>query len=328
MAVAVGLVGLFASDAGCEGEESSPATTAVGGGTGDGGGGGAATGTGLNVDGSRLGAACATSDECGGLVCDLPAPSSDPSGYAGGICTFTCEDADLCAQVLTGARCIDGLCLEPCEYGPSDLSAADPTKCHGRGDVACYEVHEGGAIRDLCLPTCNVDADCGDPMFCDPAEGFCRPVPPSGLSDGMPCNAHADCMGICFDSTPSQRGVCARVCTLGRVPSCGWDGSGSADYGCLLSQDAANAGFGDGGFCAELCDCDEQCSSPSFVCEPFAAVPHLSAPWAQQVVTGSGRAGLCVDAEEASGGSPGMPCTGGGGGSAGSGGVGGSGGAG
>lgn len=327
LGLGVGLIAVVISDIGCDGDEAAPAPTGTGGATG-GAGGGSGTGTGVGpvANPSRLGAACQDFNECGGLSCSLPDPGSDPSGFAGGLCTRPCQDSATCEDILPDARCILGFCVEPCDYGPTELTEFDSSKCHGRADVGCFEVLEGSAIRHLCLPNCNGDDDCGGGMFCEPGEGFCRPVASEGSPDGWPCNSDVECLGMCIDNTPTQRGVCARVCTLGHVPSCGWDGSSVATYGCLIAQQPSAAGIGDGGFCGELCDCDDDCSNPGFVCSEFADVPHLNSPWAEPVVTNGGRVGLCVDGDAAVGGSPGIPCGAGGAGGSGGGAAGGGGG--
>lgn len=312
-ALATGLLWAAGSPLACDGDETAPGPTTATGGGGAGGAGGASTGTRPVADPSRLGAACTTSDECGGLPCVVPDPSSDPSGFAGGMCTLSCQDADVCEELVPEARCVLGYCLEPCERGPTDLDQFDPDKCHGREDVACYQRLEGGAVRNLCLPNCNADADCGEGMYCEPGEGYCRPFLPEGAPDGTMCTTDVECLGVCWGATPAERGVCARRCTLGHLPSCDWDGSSPATHACAIPQEPDVAGMGDGGYCGLLCDCDDDCISATTVCVPFGDLPHLSNPWAEDVVTGSGRLGVCLDSDQAAGGSPGIPCEGGGG---------------
>ena len=64
--------------------------------------------------------------------------------------------------------------------------------------------------------------------------------------------------------------MCAEVCTVGAVPSCGWSGVGPADAFCFYSYqavyDAGGPGAGDAGLCAKLCDCDAECGRPELGC--------------------------------------------------------------
>jgi hypothetical protein len=112
--------------------------------------------------------------------------------------------------------------------------------------------------------------------------------------------------------------MCARLCTLGHLPSCGWDGTASTSYACIVAQAPTQAGYGDGGYCGELCDCDDDCTDPWAICLGLASVPGADRPWAATVVAQSGRAGVCTDPDDAPGGSPGIPCVGGAGGAGGS----------
>jgi len=101
------------------------------------------------------------------------------------------------------------------------------------------------------------------------------PIDPARkLPIGAKCdpNAKTDiCSGACVgitDGPTSTYGFCSGTCRLGEI-GCGINPSTSGAHPayCLFPADQASD-FGDLGFCAQTCDCNEECSNPDFVCSP------------------------------------------------------------
>lgn len=264
--------------------------------------GGAGTGGGAGVGGDAaattpLGRACSTSQDCAaGLTC-LGADSTElgGAGPAKGLCTADCtadlgkSSSSICTAIDPAAVCVDlgapgsphGVCLEGCSAGPDSLTDFDPGKCHGRHELACEPVYDSNNVstgKGYCRPNCNSDADCGG-RTCNPRTGLCDDQAAQGLPVGSSCpapgsDAGADpCRGTCGGVVHSFGGApftytCSERCTIGAVPSCGWDGSGPADAYCVFVYDA-NAGRGDQGACGQTCDCNSDCLDPDLVCLPF-----------------------------------------------------------
>jgi hypothetical protein len=99
-------------------------------------------------------------------------------------------------------------------------------------------------------------------------------------------------------STPTKdNSLCTTLCTIGKPGSCGEDpnASGPPKAACVLKF-ASNETEGDLGECAELCDCDKDCTNPGFICSGAAAPKDI------------GRAGACVPKLTFDGVTPGIPC--------------------
>jgi hypothetical protein len=225
---------------------------------------------------ARLGAACATSVDCGaGLICITPTSSAfGGEGPAHGLCTTECgADAGLCTSFGANAVCLDfgtaAYCVESCTFGPVS-SAPNPNKCHGRDEMACAPLfgatgatcttdancragelcdEQCFAVIPACLPQCNADSDCGSGRYCNPQTGLCRAAPKTGLSLGDECTQPPAggtdaCRGTCIGIVSSAGATasvytCAETCTIGGLPSCGWAGpaSGTPASGlCLFSS--------------------------------------------------------------------------------------------
>jgi hypothetical protein len=128
-------------------------------------------------------------------------------------------------------------------------------------------------VLTACLPTCGNDSDCGGGQFCDFASGFCIPEAPTGLPLGSPCTPVGTgeldpCNGFC-GALLSEHNQCQVTCTSGDTSACGDTGSGTAEGACLFPTNFTPAGddpTGDQGYCAKLCDCDEECSTEGDRC--------------------------------------------------------------
>lgn len=252
---------------------------------------------------SSLGARCESDTDCGqGLQCvGIETSLVNGMTVAKGLCSTSCsEDPSVCDHLGVPAFCGEvgnastkaKYCLEKCSFGPKGQKTFDPTKCHGRPEVACDPHHtpttdtctqqsECGTnqycninvcddIVPTCKPRCNSDADCGSGRYCVYAAGLCSTLPAVGAPIGATCTVANDtCVGGCLNTGFNQ--TCSAECTLGVAEACGWDGVGVAKAGCLGYWDAeaalGGAGAGDTGLCMQLCDCATDCLDSSNVCD-------------------------------------------------------------
>lgn len=286
----------------------------------------------------RLGRACMTDVECGlGLTC-IQADSSDfdGEGPAMGYCTSECSaDPTVCAQFDSAASCLTfdnqkAFCFEGCSFGPDYLTQFDTNKCHGRYESACRPLYDaqGNFSVAVCFPQCNGDADCGGSSVCNPKTGLCGAGPFTGKGTGEPCvqsdAGNDECKGLCVglahdmagDSKPFTH-VCTETCSMGAPASCGWGGigTGPAEAACLFTSatisDNLGPGFGDLGYCAELCNCNADCKNSDLICRAW---PVPRAPQLQQYY---GKDGYCSEPQTEDGGTdPGITSCGGTGGTA------------
>lgn len=272
-------------------------TGATGGGTGSTGG-ALFGGSGGTVPVTRLGRACAVDAECGwAMLCATPdSDLFEGEGPPHGYCTFDCsEDASVCSEfqnigspfpVCVGMGNGSAYCLEGCGFGPTNLSAFDPDKCHGRSEIACGPIFDesGNFFQAACLPQCNSDADCGPDLGCNVRTGGCSGAVATGLPVGSVCSPDSDaalnecrgsCAGLVHESGQEPfTHICAESCTVGATPACGWMGDGSAPAACLFASTIIQAkggpGIGDRGSCGQLCDDNCDCSNPELVCSAWA----------------------------------------------------------
>jgi hypothetical protein len=226
-------------------------------------------------------------------------------GPASGVCTADCTaDARTC-EGFESAVCVDtsapstspgnsALCLESCDFG----SAGDQSKCHGRDDVACELLSSGEA--GFCRPVCTVDSDCGT-LGCDRRQGVCRDASLVVANTGFAatCNPEAaepGCSGLCLELA-DDFAACSHRCVFGTSFDCA-QSSGEQPAACVFVSPGAS--LGDIGFCAELCDCNDECTSETFVCRPFDD---------ETLETVFGYLGACGAATDSGGASvEGIPC--------------------
>jgi hypothetical protein len=241
-----------------------------------------------------IGAACSTATSCrAGLEC-VTADSTliHGEGPSGGMCLARClPDHDFCKALDAQSRCVvlyDGgtaadpsddvaFCLPGCVLGtqPNELD-----KCRGRADLVCGEAAASSSTGS-CRPACRSDVDCPG-RACNLATGLCSDSPPAGAEIGSDCGgkAPAACSGGCIDHGGSYA-ECSGVCSYGKA------GCGQAEsefplkYYCYLDP-ATASGEGDLGYCAKVCNCDEDCERADAVCEPR---PTLAPK--------TGRSGIC-----------------------------------
>jgi hypothetical protein len=234
---------------------------------------GTAGASGARKELSRLGGECDADNDCPeGATC-LTADDHElfGGGAPHGVCTADCsKDADAC-DAFDQAVCVDttaaggserALCLEACDFGDPE---ALESKCHGRLDVACEELDD----TSFCRPLCMTDADCGV-LGCDRLDGVCRSaelVTPD-LHFGTECDADAEepgCSGLCLE-LDAQYAICSHRCTFGDASDCAAAGS-KLPSACVLVSPGGT--LGDVGYCAELCDCNDDCASAAGICASF-----------------------------------------------------------
>jgi hypothetical protein len=272
-----------------------------------------------------IGQACLKDTDCSlpGLVCLLPTGSEFAGGgVSNGVCSLDCSKditavsasaPSTCFMVDQTATCLQvsntqAFCVESCTPG---AVPSTETKCHGRRDMACADPNDTG--RGYCKPTCRGDYDCkgrSDSALCDLADGTCvdKIDPTRKLAAGSKCDPNAAddiCEGTCVgilegDASSTAVGFCSGLCKLGEA-GCGVDitSTDPADAYCLFGTTAASD-LGDIGFCAQLCDCNDDCRNPDFIC---STVSGLS----MQI----GRIGACGPKSAANSGEPnGIACKG------------------
>jgi hypothetical protein len=83
---------------------------------------------------------------------------------------------------------------------------------------------------------------------------------------------------------------CSQRCWLGGLNNCGGDGTEDEEGNrglCRFPEDEEGL-IGDVGFCAQVCDCDDDCAHPDAVCAAFddAAIEALA-----------GGSGVCLSSQ-------------------------------
>jgi hypothetical protein len=227
--------------------------------------------------GRPLGSACTVDGDCAsGLSCWTEKTGRDEWPKRG-ICTMPCTTDGECDDKTKGSLCVSSnrkppqqkFCYPGCTAGGATLDKPtmmlDPAKCGGRADLGCQYA---AADRQYCFPTCSGDEGCGSGK-CDPYWGLCAKgitedmykdigngyAPDSGVEVGT-----VECSTRFLMTDPDGVRFCSASCTVGVVPSCGWNGMGKANAACLSLP--PGGGVGDRARCVELCDCDSNCRAP------------------------------------------------------------------
>jgi hypothetical protein len=238
----------------------------------------------------KLGAFCAVDHDCrNGLACITQASSGiKGEGPSGGMCLQQCRvDHSTCKSVDATSLCIplddmgtpdtsDDLayCMPGCKLGDQPATA---DKCRGRADLVCTEFPTG-AGAGYCRPACRRDLDCA-PRSCDLETGLCADAPRAGSAIGATCNDNSACNGGCIDQGPSFS-MCSGVCSYD-TDGCNQGNQFPFDYFCAITA-ATGTGGGDLGYCAKLCDCDDDCKRSDAVCAPQ-----------HDLIARAGRQGMC-----------------------------------
>ncbi|HYQ18766.1 MAG TPA: hypothetical protein VEQ58_23485, partial [Polyangiaceae bacterium] len=255
------------------------------------------------------GANCRDDGDCRkGLFClSSTSTAVKGEGPSAGLCVADCaRDETVCEKLDPESTCVllddngsasvlddTALCLPSCKLGEP---SKDDDKCRGRIDLVCSEATAGTGLG-YCRPACRSDLDCGE-RRCNLRTGFCTDDAPSGDAIGSACNpASSECAGGCIDHGSSWA-ECSGVCRL-NTPGCGQAPSSGPpyDFWCYLDPSSAG-GEGDLGYCARVCDCDDDCGRDDAVCEPHASLKG-----------DTGRAGVCASKTFGSGATrAGLPC--------------------
>jgi hypothetical protein len=147
------------------------------------------------VDDGTLGSKCAADGDCtGGLECVVVGEAFSRAP-AGGLCTAPCLLDDECKPHGETALCSGSFCLEGCKTNTTTGPTLDPTKCHGREDMACIGFRcivpgDTGCLEtvDACMPMCAADEQCGPGLFCSHgAASVCQNTQPAGAPPGTAC---------------------------------------------------------------------------------------------------------------------------------------------
>src|SRR5262249_38376803 len=74
------------------------------------------------------------------------------------------------------------------------------------------------------------------------------------------------CDGLCVQLN-DKSSVCSHPCVFGETSECAPASGGLRRGGCVFVTE--NGTVGDLGYCGELCDCNDDCIEPTFVCDAF-----------------------------------------------------------
>jgi hypothetical protein len=208
------------------------------------------------------------------------------------------------------------LCFEQCTLG-----ASPNTKCHGTAHVACAPLEGNPSGYGFCRPVCASGADCGG-SYCDPVRGICVSHPGPDRTFGRLCASDAahssshdaganagldaadtaralgdagsdartgaaltNCDDLCVEVN-QLASTCSRRCVFGSTEECAPASGGLRRGACTFVT--ANGSIGDLGYCAELCDCKDDCVESMFECDAFDN-PTLESSF--------GRKGVCTPPE-------------------------------
>jgi len=210
-------------------------------------------------------------------------------GLPGGRCTVDClEDPTACGSSgelvcvrteLAGSEPA-ARCFPACSPGDRD-----DAKCQDATLTACERLPDDTELG-FCRPFCASDDDCSA-GHCDRRNGAC--VPSAAADDfGASCVPDVEdpqCFGVCV-ALEDGFGVCSHRCRYGSAEPCaGGDGLTFCAY------PSEGGDLGDVGYCAELCDCESECSHDGGACDPFES---------EAVSMALGAAGVCAASTSAS----------------------------
>jgi hypothetical protein len=253
------------------------------------------TSTETNTDLPALGTSCSTDQDCPKKAQCLTTDSTSWLGGAPpeGICVADCSLDDQVCKGFANATCIESLregaessgtgisramCLPSCS--PKDGSLKERS-CSAVPGTLCEPLSEDGT--GVCRPVCSFDSQCAS-KHCDLQLGVCVSEATNyGTSFGNACTTdNHTCNGVCLTLSSGYE-VCSNRCTFGGRDAC--DGITGSSIASACAYASFGGGLGDLGYCAQLCDCDDDCAHEQLVCETFAN---------ESVRTALGHQGLCT----------------------------------
>lgn len=218
-------------------------------------------------------------------------------GPPGGICVADCSLDPLTCESFEGSVCVliedDGdraYCLQRCSIGDGNVE-----KCGERDDIACEPLDDDG--DGFCRPFCTTDDACAGGR-CDKRHGTCVEDLNNVDDFGTSCTLDDDdtgCSGLCVQLSPEDStGYCTHRCRFGSTSPC----SGDSQAPSLCAFAAPQGSLGDIGYCAQLCNCTEECSHPESACDPFTSQSARDLTGSEGVCappTGGADELMCVD---------------------------------
>jgi hypothetical protein len=253
------------------------------------------TSTETNTDLLALGASCSTDQDCPKKAQCLTNDSKSWLGGAPpeGICVADCSEDDQVCDDFANTTCIESLregaepsqtgirsalCLPRCS--PKDGSLSEPS-CSKFPGTLCEPLSDDGT--GVCRPMCSLDSQCAS-KHCDLQFGVCVSEPTTyKTSFGSACSPeNSTCNGVCLTLSSGYE-VCSNRCTFGSRATC--DGITGSTVASACAYGSMGGGLGDLGYCAQLCDCDDDCAHEQLVCESFAD---------ESVRAALGHQGLCT----------------------------------
>jgi hypothetical protein len=241
-----------------------------------------------------LGTSCSEDSDCPkGAIC-LTTESTSWLGGAPteGLCVANCSEDDSVCDHFAGATCVESnrqtdsndsnvstaLCLPNCS---PDNGSLDEPACEATPGSLCEPLSADGT--GVCRPVCNFDEQCAS-GHCDRQWSVCVAKETHyEVAFGTNCDPDAStCDGVCLTLSTGYS-VCSHRCRFGSAEECGSSSASGLTAVCAFA--APDGGLGDLGYCAELCDCDDDCSHKDFVCEAF---PNAS------LRTDLGHQGICT----------------------------------
>ncbi len=236
---------------------------------------------------AALGTECTSDEDCPDAASCLV--RSDTRWLGGAppesFCVADCsDDASVCDEfsnavcVLSSSDSDRALCLPACTLDD------DGESCASIPGTACEPLLDTGS--GFCRPLCVFDEDCAS-GHCDRATSTCQTSSSSsGLGFGESCTPESSsCAGLCLDFGDGI-GLCSHRCVFGGSERCA-----EAELGDVCAYASVEGGVGDVGFCAPLCDCNDDCSATGFVCDAFTD-PELAAVLGHPGLCSPGSGGL------------------------------------
>ncbi len=225
----------------------------------------------------EVGAACSDAADCDGDICIGEEDEGYPEGYCSSTCAgdMTCPEGSVCVPLRIIPQCLDA-----CDR------AGAPKQC--RPGYGCAT--SPYLPQPVCMPGCEVDADCSEGLRCDPAGDFLRngrcydPAAQIGqacstdrecpISSVCRSERHVgwpggSCVGLVECNYEENTGCpgdahCLTIGVSGTrcVDGCETDGDCRDGYTCR----APNESRPDRKVCSPACSSDDECTVDDYVC--------------------------------------------------------------